>query len=194
MEPVTFWDALCVKGHPRRPYFLTHSHNYNAIPYLFGEKAPKRIDALYRVSDGVVALSDCDSRHIEKIIPRVRAIVNPLAFDPRKIGESSREANSVVWVGRISGEKRPLDAVRMMKRIVAEIPDAKLRLVGGGDENLTRAITKLVHDLGLGNNVELVGFTHDVAAYYSKASVFVSTAEYEGFPLTFGEIGADREL
>ena len=186
-EPVTFWDALCVKGHPRRPYFLTHSHSYNAIPYLFGEKAPKRIDALYRVCDGAVALSDCDRRHIEKINPHVRAIVNPLAFDPRKIGESSREPNSVVWCGRISGEKRPLDAVRMMKKVVAEIPDAKLRLVGGGDEGLMRATADLVRELGLEKSVEHVGFTHDVAAYYSQASVFVSAAEYEGFPLTFGE-------
>ena len=186
-EPVTFWDALCVKGHPRSPYFLTHSHSYNAIPYLLGESAPNRIDALYRVSDGVVALSDCDRRHIEKVNPHVRTIVNPLAFDPRKIGESSREANSVVWCGRISGEKRPLDAVRMMKKVVAEIPDAKLRLVGGGDEGLMRATADLVRELGLEKNVELVGFTHDVAAYYSQASVFVSTAEYEGFPLTFGE-------
>lgn len=186
-EPVTFWDALCVKGHPRRPYFLTHSHSYNAIPYLFGEKAPKRIDALYRVSDGAVALSDCDRRHIEKVNPRVRTIVNPLAFAPRKIGESSREPNSVVWCGRISGEKRPLDVVRMMKSVVAEIPDAKLRLVGGGDGALMRATAELVREQGLEKNVELVGFTHDVAAYYSKASVFVSTAEYEGSPLTFGE-------
>ena len=186
-EPVTFWDALCVKGHPRSPYFLTHSHSYNAIPYLWGESVSKRIDALYRVSDGVVALSDCDRRHIEKINPHVRAIVNPLAFDPRKIGESSREPNSIVWCGRISGEKCPLDAVRMMKKVVAEIPDAKLRLVGGGDEGLMRATADLVRELGLEKNVELVGFTHDVAAYYSQASVFVSTAEYEGFPLTFGE-------
>lgn len=186
-EPVTFWDVLCVKGHPRSPYFLTHSHTYNAVPYLLGESAPKRIDALYRVCDGAVALSDCDRRHIEKINPHVRAIVNPLAFDPRKIGESSREPNSVVWCGRISGEKRPLDAVRMMKKVVAEIPDAKLRLVGGGDEGLMRATADLVRELGLEKNVELVGFTHDVAAYYSQASVFVSAAEYEGFPLTFGE-------
>lgn len=186
-EPVTFWDALCVKGHPRNPYFLTHSHTYNAVPYLGGESAPKRIDALYRVSDGAVALSDCDRRHIEKINPRVRTIVNPLAFDPRKIGESSREPNSVVWCGRISGEKRPLDVVRMMKRVVAEIPDAKLRLVGGGDGALMRATAALVREQSLEKNVELVGFTHDVAAYYSKASVFVSTAEYEGFSLTFGE-------
>lgn len=186
-EPATFWDALCVKGHPRNPYFLTHSHNYNAVPYLWREETPKRIDALYRVSDGAVALSDCDRRHIEKINPRVRTIVNPLAFDSRKIGESSREPNSVVWCGRISGEKRPLDVVRMMKRVVAEIPDAKLRLVGGGDGALMRAAADLVREQGLEKNVELVGFTHDVAAYYSKASVFVSTAEYEGSPLTFGE-------
>lgn len=186
-EPVTFWDALCVKGHPRSPYFLTHSHSYNAIPYLWGETSPKRIDALYRVCDGAVALSDCDRRHIEKINPHVRAIVNPLAFDPRKVGESSREPNTIVWCGRISGEKRPLDTVRMMRKVVAEIPDAKLRLVGGGDESLMRATADLVRELGLEKNVELVGFTHDVAAYYSKASVFVLSAEYEGFSLTFGE-------
>lgn len=186
-DPCTFWDALCVKLHAASPAFIVHSHSFNAVPYIWGEESPKRILAHYRVSDGVVVLSDCDRRYAEQCNSKVHSIVNPLAFNPTKIAETVSEKNTIVWVGRISPEKRPEDVVKMMAEVVTEVPDAKLYLVGGGKGSALKELKTLAHKLKLDANIEFVGFTRNVEKFYGKASVFVSTAEYEGFPLTFAE-------
>ncbi|MCD8367516.1 MAG: glycosyltransferase family 4 protein [Clostridiales bacterium] len=141
----------------------------------------------YQLCDGVVTLSDCDRQFAECFSNNVRYIVNPLPFAPEQTECSGYEPNTLVWVGRISEEKQPLDAVHMMNLIVQEMPDATLYMVGDGDEKLLEQIRALIETLGLQENVILTGFTLDVERYYRHASVLVGTSMYEGFPLTFGE-------
>jgi glycosyltransferase involved in cell wall biosynthesis len=75
----------------------------------------------------------------------------------------------------------------MMGYVTREIPDAKLYLIGSGEEELFNQLQELVEMLNLQENVILVGYTMQVEKYYKKAAVFVGTAEYEGQCLTFGE-------
>lgn len=74
-----------------------------------------------------------------------------------------------------------------MAYIVKEIPEAKLLIVGSGVPDLIEAMKREVLELGLENNVEFVGFTLEVAKYYSRASIMLLTSKYEGFPMTIGE-------
>lgn len=187
VDPCTFWDMLSVKGFGTKPAFIIHSHSFCCLPYRFTGGTAWEVTRNYRFCDGVVVLSECDRRFASAFSQHVRYICNPITFSPKTEELAKREKNAIVWVARISEEKRPLDAVEMMSYVVKEIPDAKLYIVGGGNEGLSTRLREKIEALQLEKNVELVGFTLDVEKYYQKANLYVCTSEYEGFSLTFSE-------
>lgn len=187
VDPCTFWDLLSVKGHASHPAFVIHSHNFCAVPFSFNFPGALELTYKYQLCDGVVALSNCDQLYIKCFNNNVKYIVNPLSFEPDKIPNSSYEPNTLIWCSRIAVEKRPVEVIRAMAYIVKEIPEAKLLIVGSGVPDLIEAMKREVLELGLVNNVEFVGFTLEVAKYYSRASIMLLTSKYEGFPMTIGE-------
>jgi len=186
VEPCTFWDMLAVKGHRLHPAFILHNHNFCCVPYLSSENTALRLQRMYAMCDGVVVLSETDRRFVEHFARRVKYIPNPISY-----GEdsplSSYEKDVILWVGRISGEKRPLDIVNAFARVLESHPDARLYMVGAASRPLVKRTIESIKQLGIEDNVILTGFQLDVERYYSIASVFVSTSKYEGFPTTSAE-------
>lgn len=187
VAPCTFWDMLCVKGHKSKPAFVIHSHNFCAVPYQFPGDTGQELCYSYQICDGVVALSECDQEFVSCFAKHSAWICNPLAFNPLKVPISSYEPNRLLWLGRISEEKSPMDSIMMMNYVVKEIPDAKLYIVGDGNQQIIERMKQLITRLHLENNVELVGFTLDVQDYYSKSVALICTSKYEGWSLTIGE-------
>ncbi len=186
-NPVTYWDMLSIKGQPTKPAFIIHTQSFCAVPFDFTTNTAIGQIYKYMVCDGVITLSECDKLFVESFNNHVAHIVNQIAFNPDSTPLSSYEKNTIVWVGRISYEKQPLDAIKMMKFVVDKIPDAKLIVVGDGNETIKRQMGELVQQYDLEHNVEMTGFTLDVSCYYELASVMVCTSKYEGFSLTMGE-------
>ena len=190
------WDMLAVKSCPSRPAFILHDHNFTMIPYLNSDEHALWLMDSYRFCDGVVVLSECDQGYAECFSGNARYIPNPIAYLAENgAGEAAgeagapeeREEHSIVWSGRISDVKHPLDLVDMMERVRQSLPDAKLYLVGGGDEPLVRKMHEQVEARGLQESIVFVGFTLDVASWYRRAALAVSTSEYEGFPMAIAE-------
>ena len=189
VAPCTLWDMLCVKGFKTKPAFIIHSHNFCCLPYKFAGNTGLELTYSYQLCDGVVTLSECDRQFASTFSLHTKCIVNPLTFQskPDKSVTTIREQNTLIWVGRISAEKQPLDAIYMMQYLVSEMPNVKLYIVGDGDEGLFRTMETLIECSGLGQNIILTGFTQDVAKYYERANIYIGTSEYEGFSLTFCE-------
>ena len=185
-DPISYWDMLAIKGQPSKPAFIVHLH-------LFCLEMFRAVDAeiskmyKYMCCDGAVTLSQCDKLFVSAFNHHVECIVNPIAFNPRTTPLSTYNEKTIVWVGRIAQEKQPVDVIRMMKFVVEKISDARLIIVGDGDENLKIQMRELIQTYGLGKNIEMVGFAFDVGRYYGSASVFICTSLYEGFSLTMGE-------
>lgn len=187
VDPCLLWDMLTVKGHPSKPAFLIHMHNFCCVPFRFNGGAGAELAYDYQLSDGVVTLSECDRTFVSRFSDYTAFIRNPLTFDPFDTMTSSYESNTIVWTGRISHEKRPLDLIQVMSRVVKKIPEAKLYVAGDGDKKISDQMLQLIASSGLEKNVIMEGFTPHIEEYYKKASLFLSTSEYEGFPLVFCE-------
>lgn len=187
VAPCTFWDMLAVKGHPNKPAFVLHVHSFCCIPYRWQGNMELELLYRYQLCDGVVTLSECDQTFISAFNPCTKYILNPVTFDPVQTPVSAYRPNTLLWLGRISNEKNPLDVVKMMAKVVKEIPDAKLHIVGDGKPEFMNELRSLTEQLGLEENIEICGFTLDVAKYYAQASVLVCTSKFEGFPLTLSE-------
>lgn len=190
MAPCTLWDLLSVKGHESKPAFIIHSHSFCCMPFRNSGSAPLEVVNNYQLCDGVVCLSECDERFASAFNRHTKFILNPITFEKDDFKDFQCEKNAIVWVGRISAEKNPKEAVEMMRYVVREIPDAKLYLVGAGDKDLYQSTMDLIERTGLQDHVIMTGFSENVGEYYQKAAVYICTSEYEGFPLTYCEATA----
>lgn len=91
---------------------------------------------------------------------------------------------NVLWVGRISEEKRP----DWVQQLAKKLPGIEFTLIGGPNRDSIYAQQVLSDDAAL-DNVSFVGrIAHeDMGPYYSRADVLVCTSVYEGFPNVFLE-------
>ena len=180
------WDVLAAKSHASRPAFVLCDTSFSIRPYLFPGDQALALTYLYRLVDGVAVLSECDRSYVGRFCANARYIPNTLGYLADN-APAEPEGHSIVWTGRIAGEKRPVDLIYMMERVVQRVPDARLYLVGDGDEELTGRMHDEAVRLGLEGSVIFTGFVTDVGPWYGKASVCVCTSKMEGFSLAIAE-------
>ncbi|GEM_PF-6368054 len=88
----------------------------------------------------------------------------------------------LVLVGRIDIGKNVHIAIHAMKKVVREIPNARLAIIGDG--NLRKNIEKLVRKLGLDKNVFITGFIslELVASANQAAKIALMTSDSDTLP------------
>lgn len=69
-------------------------------------------------------------------------------------------------------------------RVIKEVPEAELLIVGKGDEALTGQLKNRIAELHMEEKILLCGFQKDVERFYQSAAVCISTSRVEGFPCT----------
>ena len=139
-----------------------------------------------RKSDCVVALSKgveedlIDNCGVPKEI--VTTIYNPCDGEllrekaKKHASDASEMAEySVSAMGRLTEQKGQWHLIRAFKKVVKEIPEAKLYIFGQGI--LEEKLKKLATDLDIANNVEFMGFVEAPHAYIAKSKVFAFFAE-----------------
>ncbi|MBI2985720.1 MAG: glycosyltransferase family 4 protein [Deltaproteobacteria bacterium] len=142
-------------------------------------------DCLYnRKVDGVVAIS----RKIADLLveggvrrERIRLIhsgIDPAPFQ-RRAGEKSSRAPVVIGTVAVLEERKGhrflLEAGALLKRQGHQL---KYRFAGTGSQR--QSLEQIARGLGLGEDVEFVGFVSDIASFLSTIDVFVLPSLYEG--------------
>jgi glycosyltransferase involved in cell wall biosynthesis len=136
--------------------------------------------------DAVVVLTETDQRAYREALPptaRVECIPNAL---PGLGGAPSDLAGKVVLAaGRLSWQKGFDRLIRAFQHVAPLEPEWVLRICGTGrhQERLQRRIDSA----GLSERVCLVGAVDDLAAEMERASLFVLSSRFEGFPLVLIE-------
>ncbi len=116
-----------------------------------------------------------------KVIPNGLDLdkVSALAGEEVKEEPFSREGAVAVSVGRLSIQKNHALLIRAFKKAIDEV-DTKLAIVGVGD--LEPDLRRLVRDLRLEGHVYFLGWQDNPFKFMRRASFFVLSSEYEGFP------------
>jgi glycosyltransferase involved in cell wall biosynthesis len=157
-------------------------------PYAQNRIAYRVLRRLYRYADRIVALTEGARRDLHEnfAVPADRiALMLTNAVIPeaeaRRIarwdGESGREADLIVSVGRLSPEKDQRSLIRAAAMLPADLP-WRLALVGDGAER--KALEALVRELGLTDRVVFTGQVADPFAFMMRARVAVCSSVYEG--------------
>lgn len=100
----------------------------------------------------------------------------PARRDPKEI--------QIVSVMRLTRKKRPLALIKMLPKILAQIPGdlrLKVKIIGEGDKR--RALEKLIAELSLENIVELTGrlSRQAIREIFSRSDIYLCASKWESF-------------
>jgi glycosyltransferase involved in cell wall biosynthesis len=183
-DEILFWDTCLFNA--LRCNVIVESHG--AFSILFYDRRPARYKLIktMRMVDAVVVLSRTYREFWKNFCPAYY-IPNPTTLSP-KSECATPNGQTLLWVERLSYEKRPEDVIRAMQRIARQSPQAHLVMVGAGESEAdTEKLQVLIRQLGLQEKITLAGYHIDVAPYYRQAAVLLMTSMFEGFPMVLAE-------
>lgn len=184
----------------RVPALVAHEHSWA----FEGRPVRRLVDRhlIARSADVIVAVSAEDRRRmssVEHIPPEMIELIPNGIPDPAPAAERGDVraelgiAPGAPVIGTVA-TLRPYKAVDVLIRatalLVADHPDLRV-LVAGGDEGTDTSVRaglgELVAELGLEDNVDLLGFRDDVASVIDAMDVGVCCSDFEGSPLSVME-------
>jgi glycosyltransferase involved in cell wall biosynthesis len=141
-----------------------------------------------RLLDDHIVLSRSELSYWSLCGVKARYIPNPVPWNIWDIREASLKAKNVVWIGRLSFEKRSYDALDMFARVAKRDRDARFFFVGAGETpESVRELRRRVAELDLEDRVVVCGYQTDVSTFYEIASVVVITSQLESFSMALLE-------
>lgn len=137
-------------------------------------------------SRAVIAVSAEVARHAHRLAPNGTHVkVIPNGVDTKHFAFRSPKdipiAPTVTFVGRLMYNKGAHYLIDALPTILAEVPEAKVLIVGDGpmrERLMSQALRLDVHKA-----VEFLGMRHDVNALLRRSTVFVRPSLTEGMPL-----------
>lgn len=87
-------------------------------------------------------------------------------------------ANSITTMGRMTYQKGQWHLIRAFKKVIQQVPDAELYILGDGE--LKGKLEDIIRGLGLEDHVVLKGFVEAPHAFIMKSKAFVFPSLFEG--------------
>lgn len=140
---------------------------------------------LIKKADGVRVVSQRTKKGlVEKLDILADKIVSVPLFTDFVQSNEKKEKNIndkfvYLWIGRFEKQKNLPMMLRCFKRVLEQNKNTLLRLVGSGTER--ENIEKMIQDLNIGDNVEMIDWVEDVNSEYQKADVYLLPSFYEGW-------------
>lgn len=119
--------------------------------------------------------------NLDKFVPQTTELKNSL----REEYSYNPDNFILIYVAELSYRKHQDLLINAVSKIVDDIPNIKLLLVGLGD--LHSEYSKLIKELGLENNIELLGYRKDVPNLMKLSDLAVSSSRQEGLPVNVME-------
>lgn len=154
--------------------------------FLFKRKYHKEYAQIVSQSDSVILLSN---KFKDEIVyfsginkqNHIETINNPITISI--LDYKSTKAQEVLFVGRLSDQKRIDLLLRIWQKVYKDFPEWTLKIVGDGENR--KQVEEDIEKLQL-KNIKLFG-AQAPEPYYSAASIFCLTSAYEGFGLVLTE-------
>lgn len=185
VDPHLLWDMLVCKQANCAFYIYAHS-TIDFVRYvdLGSQKIYVQLPSIFKIADCVVTLTEMDTAFWKQFAHRVFQTSNPCTLPSGKTWNRKRHNNRILWTGRISEEKRPLELIRIFEIVLKKIPDAELCIVGTGEPDAIKQIIDYAKSKKILDRITLTGFQIEVNQFYEQSDIFLLTSAYEGFSMT----------
>ncbi|HET7352189.1 MAG TPA: glycosyltransferase family 4 protein [Marmoricola sp.] len=151
------------------------------------EGLQRRFRDSYGRLDALVTLTERDRDQYRELLgPDARIVAVPNAVAVEHDGPAlSRHDNVAVAAGRLSRQKGFDLLIRAWRRVGEQHPDWKLHIFGSGPRH--DRLQARIDKLGLGDRVQLMGFTEELEEELSRAALFILSSRFEGLPMVLIE-------
>jgi glycosyltransferase involved in cell wall biosynthesis len=143
-------------------------------------RAYRRLDVLTTVTE-----ADAAAYRRKMRLPGVRVAALPNSVPDPRLPVADGNAKLVIAAGRLVPVKRYDLLIEAFAQVAARRPDWRLRIYGKGDEE--PRLRRLVEELGLYENVQLMGAAAPMEAEWVKGSIGVAASDFEPFGMTIVE-------
>ncbi len=136
--------------------------------------------SILTVSDSV----EKEYRYAEKIKDQIQVVGNPFSVKEvqEKITDREKEEYDLLFVGRMTEEKNPLQFVEIFKSLKTEKRlNIKGVMIGAGE--LYETCEKRIRQYGLQENLKMLGFQENPYKYMATSKVLCMPSKWEGFGL-----------
>jgi glycosyltransferase involved in cell wall biosynthesis len=106
-------------------------------------------------------------------------------FEKAAKHQPDKNEPTVAMIACFKPQKNPLDFIKAAKIIIEQDPRVKFLCIGDGQ--LRPKIQNAIKDLGIGANVELLGWRHDIAKLLVNIDIVVLSSLWEGLPIALLE-------
>lgn len=167
---------------------------YNPIATRLTEYGYEGVNYLKDKIEYVMAVSAYNKSELVKIGYNCPIDIRPILIrfkdyeqtpDEEVMRKFSDGRHNLIFVGRISPNKKQENIIRTFYCYKKLDPEARLILIGSyaGMENYYERLVMYANVLGLGDDVIFTGHIkfNEILAYYRTASAFVCMSEHEGF-------------
>ncbi len=189
---VSVHDACRAAGIP----LVVHFHGFDAYHSPTLEKFRAAYTEMFAYASALIVVSGDMREALLKLgAPEDKVVYNPYAVDTEVFHAANpAQAGPVfIFAGRFTPKKEPSLLIRAFQKVVEEVPEARLVLIGDG--SLLAPARALALELGVADRVEFTGSkTHtEVAAALGEARAFVQHSltardgDKEGTPNTILE-------
>lgn len=114
-----------------------------------------------------------------------KVVGNPINLSEirKRAGQAEilQEPSDVIFLGRLSEQKRPLFFLEIIADVVKRIPNLKVAMVGSGE--LWDKVKIKIEELELEDNIKLYGFQKNPYGLLKASKVMCMPSEWEGFGL-----------
>ena len=187
----------------RRPRLAVSIHHINANPFsrrgnsLLASAVSHGLQRMSfglirRYADIVFVLSEATkSQLVEHGFDPVRIVITGAGVDVARIDRSAAPASprfDACFAGRLNPSKGIFDIPAIWRKVVDQLPDARLLVMGGGDEWRGKLESQIAHQ-GLEQHVTVAGFVPEDDFYPSMKGcrVFIAPSYEEGFNIALCE-------
>ncbi|MEU5597566.1 glycosyltransferase family 4 protein [Streptomyces sp. NPDC020298] len=143
-------------------------------------RAYPRLDVLTTVSE-----ADAAAYRRQMLLPGVHVENLPNSVPDPTLPTADGNAKVVVAAGRLVPVKRYDLLIEAFAVVAAEHPDWQLRIYGKGEQH--DRLRQLIMELGLWNNVHLMGPAAPMEAEWVKGSIGAAASDFEPFGMTIVE-------
>lgn len=145
----------------------------------------KYVSHLFK-NKNIIAVNSAVANGLKVLSPNSRTAVIPNGIDTSRlkanITQPLKKQWDVVFVGRLSPEKQPQEAIQAF---VDSGVKGKMAVVGDGA--MLNDLQVLVEELGVAERVDFLGWQKQPAEYIQSSKVLVLSSQTEGSPLVIAE-------
>lgn len=161
------------------PVLISERNYYNKLKKRFW-RVLRRVT--YPLSSGLVVLSQYDYDKYD-FVKSKKIIFNPLNIEKILDVKIEKKEKLLISVGSLTKQKGFDMLIKALSTV--KLNDWKFLIIGEGPER--KYLTSLLQKYNLEENVYLIGRKKNIFDYYKKASIFVLSSYYEGFPNVLAE-------